>query len=113
MPGEHQQPCCDEVLASPTFASEPATGDDPGTLGADIVTPLSHLGEVINQRLELGPFRSQQGFDVELGGQDLVFGGRAPSLSAYRPRKSEPSARVFYRQANSEERNEVTHDRRH
>ena len=27
-----------------------------------------------------------------------------PSLSVYGPRKSEPSARVFYRKANSEER---------
>jgi hypothetical protein len=50
---------------------------------------------------------------VQFGGEGLVFGGHAPSLSVYGPRKSEPSARVFYRQANSEERDEVTHDRKH
>ena len=41
---------------------------------------------------------------------EAVFGGHGPSLSVYGPRKSESSARVFYRQANSEERDEVTHD---
>jgi hypothetical protein len=70
------------------------------------------LTDVINQRLQFGPFRSQQGFAVELGGQDLVFGGHAPSHSVHGPRKSEPSARVLP-PGQLRRRNEVTDDRKH
>jgi hypothetical protein len=64
-------------IASPTFAGEPATGDDPGALGADVVAALGHLGEVINHRLQFGPLRGEQGFTVEGCGEDLVFCGHA------------------------------------
>ena len=56
---------------------------------------LRGTAEMVNQRLQFGPFRGQQGFAVEGGGKGLVFGGHAPSLSVHGPRKSEPSARVL------------------
>jgi hypothetical protein len=43
---------------------------------------------------------------VQFGREGLVFGRHASSLSVHGPRKSESSARVFYRQANSEEGDE-------
>jgi hypothetical protein len=48
----------DEFFASPGGTGEPATGDDPGALDANIVAALCHLAEVINQRLQFGPSRS-------------------------------------------------------
>jgi hypothetical protein len=48
----------DEFFASPGGTGEPATGDDPGALDANIITPLRHLAEVISQRLQFGPSRS-------------------------------------------------------
>jgi hypothetical protein len=63
--GEHQKPRRYEVPAPPGGASKPATRDDPGAFGAEIVAALGHLAEVINQRLQLGPFRSEQCFAVE------------------------------------------------
>jgi hypothetical protein len=72
VPGEHQQPCRDEVLASPGGAGEPGTGDPAGALDANIVTALSHLAEVITQRLQFGPFRGQQRFAMQGRGESLV-----------------------------------------
>jgi hypothetical protein len=60
--------------------SEPGTGDRPGALGTDVVAVLSYVAEVINQRLQFGAFRGQQGFAVEFGAEDLVFGGHASVL---------------------------------
>ena len=55
--GEHQQPGHYQILTSPGAASEPATGDDPSALRADVVAALRHLTEMINYGLELRPFR--------------------------------------------------------
>jgi hypothetical protein len=49
--GQHQQARGDEFLTSPHGTREPGPGDDSGALYANIVTVLSHLPEVINQRL--------------------------------------------------------------
>jgi hypothetical protein len=46
--GEHQESGCDQVLASPCGASKPATGDDAGALGSDVVAALRYLADVIN-----------------------------------------------------------------
>ena len=73
---------------------------------------LRDLAQMINERLQFGPFRSQQGLAVELGGQDLVFGGHA-QVCRYTAHARASYLREFYRQANSDERNEVTHDRKH
>jgi hypothetical protein len=67
----------DEFFASPGGTGEPATGDDPGALDANIVAALCHLAEVINQRLQFGPSSGQQGFAVEGGG----FGGHSLSVA--------------------------------
>jgi hypothetical protein len=75
--GEQEQPRGDEFLASPRRTSKPATGDGPGALGADVVATLSHLGQVINQRLQFGPFRGEECFAVEGCGESLVFRGHA------------------------------------
>jgi hypothetical protein len=56
--GQHQQPRGDEILTSPATSGEPATGDHPGDLGADVITALHYLAEMINQRLQFGPSRS-------------------------------------------------------
>jgi hypothetical protein len=61
----------------------------------DVVAALGHLANVINQRLQFRPFGGQQCFAVQFGGEDLVFGRNAPSLSVRGPRTSEPSARVL------------------
>jgi hypothetical protein len=45
----------DEFFASPGGTGEPATGDDPGALDANIVAALRCFAEVINQRLQFGP----------------------------------------------------------
>jgi hypothetical protein len=54
-----------EVFASADGTSEPATGDHPGAFRTDIVTALSHLAKMINQGLQFGPLRGEQGFTVE------------------------------------------------
>jgi hypothetical protein len=59
MPGEHKQPGRYEVFTSSGGAREPATGKDPGALDADIVASLSHLTEMINQRLQFRAFRGE------------------------------------------------------
>jgi hypothetical protein len=56
-PGQHQQARCDEFLASPATSSEPATGNHAGAFGAEVAAALSYLAEMINQRLQCGPFR--------------------------------------------------------
>ena len=55
--GEHQQAGGDQFLTSPHGAREPATGDDSGALGADVVAALRCVAEMINQRLQFGPSR--------------------------------------------------------
>jgi len=45
----------DEFFASPGGTGEPATGDHAGDLGAEVITTLRHLAEMINQRLQFGP----------------------------------------------------------
>jgi hypothetical protein len=55
-PGQHQQARCDEFLASPATSSEPATGNHAGAF-AEVAAALSYLAEMINQRLQCGPFR--------------------------------------------------------
>ena len=80
----------DSAMSSSPRRPAPAnqlTGDDSGALGADVV--------VFNQGLQVGLFGGEEGFAVEGGGQGLVFGRHAPSLSVHGPRKSEPSARVL------------------
>jgi hypothetical protein len=72
--GDHEQARGYEFLASPASTGEPATGDHSSALGADVVTALCHLAEVINQRLQFRPFGGEQGLAVEFGGEDLVFG---------------------------------------
>jgi hypothetical protein len=79
-PGQHHQSGGDDVLASPATSGEPGTGDHAGDLDAEVITALRHLTEMINQRLQFGSSRSQQGFAVELGGHGLVFGGHSFSL---------------------------------
>jgi hypothetical protein len=54
--GEHQQPGGDDILTALAYAGEPATGDDSGALGADVVAALRGLAEMINQRLQFGAF---------------------------------------------------------
>ena len=111
MPGEHQESRRNVFSTSPGGAGKPATGDGSRAFRTNVVAGLGRLTDVINQRLQFGPFRSQQDFAVELGGQDLVFGGHAPSHSVHGPRKSEPSARVLP-PGQLRRRNEVTHDRK-
>jgi hypothetical protein len=65
MPGQHQQSGGDEFLASPDRPGEPSAGDGPGALGAKVVAALRQLAEVIDQRLEFGPFGGEQGFTME------------------------------------------------
>jgi hypothetical protein len=65
MPGEHQKPCRDEVLASPGGTSEPAAGDGSGAFCADIVAALRSLPQVINQRLQFWPSGGEECFAVE------------------------------------------------
>ena len=87
-----------EWIASPASVvwwSAEFLRDGSGGLRAYVVTFLSDLAEVINQGLEFGAFRGEEGFAMELGGQDLIFGAHASSLSVHGPRKSEPSARVL------------------
>jgi hypothetical protein len=69
MAREHEQSGRDQFLSSLTNASEPGACNNPGTLGADIVTALSNLAKVINQGLQFGPFGGGQGCPVEFGGQ--------------------------------------------
>jgi hypothetical protein len=73
MSGEHQESGCNQVLASPSSACEPATSDGPGAFGADIVASLSQLPQMIDEPLQFGPFGCEQGFALEGGGEDLVF----------------------------------------
>ena len=54
MAREQQQPCCDEFLTSPHAASEPRASDDSGAFGAEVIPALSHLAEMIDQRLQFG-----------------------------------------------------------
>jgi hypothetical protein len=54
------------------------------------------------QAVAVRAVRSLQGFAVELGGQDLVFGGHAPSLR-HTAHARASYLREFYRLANSEE----------
>jgi hypothetical protein len=89
----------DQVFASPGGVGEPPTRDDSGALGADVVASLRHLAEMINQRLQFGPFRGQQGFAVQGCGEGLVFGGHSLSVSdagqaARRASPSEPAEPV-------------------
>jgi hypothetical protein len=56
VPGEHQQAGCYQFLTSPRGAREPGTGDGSGAFSADVVAALRHLGEVVDQRLQFGPF---------------------------------------------------------
>jgi hypothetical protein len=51
-----------------------APGDGSGALGSDVVAALRHRPEMINQGLEFGAFRGEQGFAVQFRGQDLIFG---------------------------------------
>jgi hypothetical protein len=73
-PGQHQQSGRDEVFASPGATREPTTGKDAGAFDADVVAALSHLTQVIDQRLQFGPLGGLQRFAVKLGTEDLVFG---------------------------------------
>jgi hypothetical protein len=79
-PGQHHQSGGNDVIASPATSGEPGIGDHAGDLDAEVITALRHLTEMINQRLQFGSSRSQQGFAVELGGHGLVFGGHSFSL---------------------------------
>jgi hypothetical protein len=58
-PGEHQQPGRYEFLTSPHAASEPGPGDDSGAFCSDVVATLSHLTQMINERLQFGPSRGE------------------------------------------------------
>jgi hypothetical protein len=44
----------------------------PSAFCSDFVSALRHLAEMINQRLQLRPFRGAQGFAVEFGAEDLI-----------------------------------------
>ena len=79
--GQHQQARGDEFLTSAGRIGEPGPSDHAGAFGADVITALRHLAEMINQRLQFRPSRGQQGFAVELGGQGLVFGGHSLSVA--------------------------------
>ena len=46
--GQHQQPGRYQFLTSPHTASEPAARDDSGALGAEVITALRGLAEMIN-----------------------------------------------------------------
>jgi hypothetical protein len=109
---QRQQARGDEFLASPGGARNPAIGDGFRAFRTRVVATLSHLTNVINQRLQFGPFRGEQRFAAELGGQGLVFGGHA-QVCRYTAHARASHLREFYRQANSEDRNEVSHDRKH
>jgi hypothetical protein len=54
--------------------AKPATGDGPGAFCSDVVAALSHLTQVINQRLQSEPCGGEQGFTMQLGAEDLIFG---------------------------------------
>jgi hypothetical protein len=58
----------------PGGAREPTAGKDASAFDADVVAALSHLTQVIDQRLEFGPLGGSQGFAVEFGAKTLVFG---------------------------------------
>jgi hypothetical protein len=79
--GEHQQARGDEFLTSAGRIGEPGPSDHAGAFGADVITALRHLAEMINQRLQFRPSRGQQGFAVECGAQGLVFGGHSLSVA--------------------------------
>jgi hypothetical protein len=66
----------DEILTPAGGTGEPRAGDHPGAFCADVVAALGRLAKVINQRLQFGPFRSQQGFAVELGGRNRAVDAR-------------------------------------
>ncbi len=46
--GQHQRAGCYQFLTSPHTASEPAARDDSGALGAEVITPLRGLAEMID-----------------------------------------------------------------
>jgi hypothetical protein len=46
-----------EAFASPCGAGEPGPGDHPGAFCFDVVAALSHLTQMINQRLQFWPSR--------------------------------------------------------
>ncbi|MCE3276897.1 MAG: hypothetical protein K0R13_2752, partial [Propionibacteriaceae bacterium] len=68
---------CYEFLASPGGIGEPPPRDSSGALYANVVAALRDLAEMIDQGLQFGPFRGEQGFAVEGCGEGLVFGRHA------------------------------------
>ena len=55
--GQHQQARGDEFLTSAGRIGEAGTSDHASAFGADVITTLRYLAEMINQRLQFGPSR--------------------------------------------------------
>jgi hypothetical protein len=72
MAREQEKPSRDQILALSSWFGEPGTGDDPSTLGPDVITALSLLSEMINQGSKLWPPGHEECFPVQGRSQYLV-----------------------------------------
>jgi hypothetical protein len=64
MARKHEKSSSDQVLTTPSRSGEPPTGGDPSTFGLDVITALSLLSEMINQRSKLWPPGHKQRFPM-------------------------------------------------